>query len=315
VGRAELIRDGGAAARSDDLFRSEPFLGAEGATHTLRLSAGDFVAAVPLIVREIEGSDRLDATSPYGYPGGRISGDAPPPAASEIDWTGAGLVSVFARERVLGRAWAAGAAEPSELQLHDASKARAVRPRLAEQIRANERAGWEVRVMPAPDADTAARDAFAAAYEQTMVRTRAADRYFFEREYLEALLSFGSSWLLLAERSGEPGAAAIAARSDGVLHYFLGGTADAALEASPFKNVVSAMLDLADELELPLNLGGGMTPGDGLERFKRGFANATVPFRTHEIVCDREEYERLSAAREAGGFFPAYRALSASRRT
>jgi hypothetical protein len=72
------------------------------------------------------------------------------------------------------------------------------------------------------------------------------------------------------------------------------------------------MLDLADELDAPLNLGGGFRPGDGLERFKRGFANVELPFRTQAIVCDRVEYERLAgderAAEADQGFFPAYRA-------
>jgi hypothetical protein len=102
------------------------------------------------------------------------------------------------------------------------------------------------------------------------------------------------------------GAAAIAAVSDEVLHYYLGGTADAVREDSPFKNVVAAMLDLADELGLPLNLGGGVEPGDGLETFKRGFANADLPFCTHEIVCDPATYAELGAGRAAAGFFPAY---------
>ena len=122
-------------------------------------------------------------------------------------------------------------------------------------------------------------------------------------------MRFDRSWLLLASSPDvDAGAGAIAAVSDGVLHYYLGGTADAALEDSPFKNVVVAMLDLADELGMPLNLGGGLVAGDGLEGFKRGFANAELPFVTHEIVCDPGAYERLSAGRDAGGFFPAYRA-------
>ena len=143
-----------------------------------------------------------------------------------------------------------------------------------------------------------------------MRRTGAAERYFFGREYYERVLSFERSWLLLARGpAGEAGAAAIAALSDSYLHYFLGGTAEASLDESPFKNVVVAMLDLADELETPLNLGGGVTPGDGLERFKRGFANAEATFVTHEIVCDGDAYERLAAQRGAtGAFFPAYRA-------
>jgi hypothetical protein len=72
--------------------------------------------------------------------------------------------------------------------------------------------------------------------------------------------------------------------------------------------VVAAMIDLADDLDVPLNLGGGVAAGDGLERFKRGFANAEAPFVTHEVVCDPTAYEELSAGREAGDFFPAYRA-------
>ena len=62
------------------------------------------------------------------------------------------------------------------------------------------------------------------------------------------------------------------------------------------------------ELGLPLNLGGGISPGDALEGFKRGFANRQQTWLTSEIVCDEETYARLSAGRDAGGFFPAYRA-------
>ena len=75
------------------------------------------------------------------------------------------------------------------------------------------------------------------------------------------------------------------------------------------KNLFASMTSLAGELGLALNLGGGIEPGDSLDSFKQGFANATAPFRTHEIVCDAEAYERLSGGREAAeGFFPRYRA-------
>ena len=52
------------------------------------------------------------------------------------------------------------------------------------------------------------------------------------------------------------------------------------------------MLDLADDLGMALNLGGGITAGDGLDEFKRGFANAELEFCTHELVCDPAAYER-----------------------
>ena len=74
------------------------------------------------------------------------------------------------------------------------------------------------------------------------------------------------------------------------------------------KNVVARLVEHSADLGLPLNLGGGISPGDALEEFKRGFANRQQAWHTSELVCDRAGYERLSAGRDAGGFFPAYRA-------
>jgi hypothetical protein len=217
------------------------------------------------------------------------------------------LVSVFARERLAAEPWLGGSSERSRVLVHDPARPRAVRARLAEQVRANERAGWSVALAPGPSTSREDREAFGRAYEQTMLRTGAARRYFFSRSYLDAALSYPRSWLLLARRDGAVGAGAIAVGSDGLLHYFLGGTAEEALASSPFKNVLARTLGLSDELELPLNLGGGVRPGDGLERFKRGFANHELAFRTHELVCDPTEYEHLSAGHDDAGFFPAYR--------
>ena len=77
------------------------------------------------------------------------------------------------------------------------------------------------------------------------------------------------------------------------------------------KNLFAAMIDAAAVEKMPLNLGGGLAPGDGLERFKEGFANSAMPFRTAELVFDQAAYERLAGDRAAGGFFPAYRAPAA----
>lgn len=308
TGRAELIGDRGAAAESEHFFRSRPFYDAEGVTHTLLLRAADATARVPLIVRDVEGSDLVDASSPYGYPGGEVDGELRL-EPDEVDWSATGLVSIFARERFGGASWLGAARERSSVFFHDPERPRGLRPRLAEQIRSNEREGWSVDVTPAPDAPAGDREAFGRAYEETMRRAEAAQRYFFASEYFAAVLSHPRAWLLVARGpAGDAGAGAIAALSDGILHYYLGATADAALADSPFKNVVAVMIELAEQLEAPLNLGGGVRPGDGLEAFKRGFANAERPFLTHEIVCEPGEYERLSAGRPPSGFFPRYRA-------
>ncbi len=163
--------------------------------------------------------------------------------------------------------------------------------------------------MPGAATSAADRAGFLAAYEQTMRRAAAAERYFFGAAYFDRVLESPRAWLALADApGGEVAAASIAVRSDGFLHYYLSGSADSHLRDSPMKNVVAALVELAAEQGLPLNLGGGIARGDRLEEFKRGFANREQPWLTSEIVCDPAAYARLSAGHEAGAFFPAYRA-------
>ena len=304
--RASLEADAGAAAAEPgEFFRSPEFLAAEGVTHTLEIEGGP---RLPVIVREIEDSDRRDAISPYGYPGGAAAPDAPP-KANDIDWSDTGLVSLFVRDRIGDSACLEGGTVRSQVRIADPGSESGLRKRLREQIRSNERRGWRVDVLSGPEVDADARAAFERAYGETMKRTDASERYLYASEYFERLLSSSAAWLLVAAREGgEPEAGAIAVRSDGHLHYYLGGTTDDALEDSPMKNLFAAMISLSAEQGLPLNLGGGVTPGDSLDSFKRGFANSEAPFRTHEVVCDRAVYDQLSGGREAEGFFPAYRA-------
>ena len=308
---ATLIEDGGAAASEEGhFFRSPHFLRAEGTTHSLIVEAPSELA-LPVVVRDIPGGG-LDAISPYGYPGARSAGPAADPR--EVDWRTTGLVSLFVRDRVGDPPAFAGGTERAQVQIADPAQPSGVRKRLREQIRRNERRGWSIGVEPGDQAAPEDRAAFERAYAETMARTGAPERYLFKSSYFEELLGADGAWLVLAGREGErPSAGAIAVVSDGHLHYYLGGTADEALGDSPMKNLFASMTSLAGELGLALNLGGGIEPGDSLDRFKQGFANATAPFRTHEIVCDEEAYERLSrGSTGTEGFFPRYRAAARS---
>jgi hypothetical protein len=304
--KARLIADGGAAASdAQQFFRSPPFLEAEEATHTL-LVEGERELKLPLIVRPIDSSGRLDAISPYGYPGADRS-PVDPPDPPEIDWSATGLVSLFVRDRIGERPCFAGGTVRSHVHVADGDGG--VRKRLREQIRRNERRGWEIRVVPGPQAGPQQRAAFERAYAETMARTGAAERYLYAGSYFEALLRSERSWLVLAEREGSALAGAVAVASDGYLHYYLGGTADEALEDSPMKNLFAAMISLGNDHSLPVNLGGGLTPEDSLDRFKQGFANAQAPWYTHEVICDPAAYRELAsrAGQPPEGFFPAYR--------
>jgi hypothetical protein len=314
---AELIADRGEAAASEEFFRSRQFLDAEGVTHTLRIEAGEDALLAPLIVREIPGVDAIDATSPYGYPGIVAASTVDPAIAgskskaaldpASIDFSGTGLVSAFVRH-TLAEPPLAGATERNVVQIADPSLPLKSRASDRNQINKNRRNGYEVRLVSGPETSPGDSAAFLAAYEQTMRRTGAAAHYFFAAEYFDTILRSPRTWLALATApEGEVAAASIAAASDGYLHYYLSGSADAHLRDSPMKNVVAALIEHATDLSLPLNLGGGMTQGDRLEEFKRGFANRTQPWHTSELICDPSTYARLSAEHNAGTFFPAYR--------
>jgi hypothetical protein len=313
---AQLIEDGGASAGGPlgghpaEFFRGAHFLAAERCTHTLRIESGDGELLAPLIVRPLgEGPDR-DAISPYGLPGLTVLGEAPAggldPAA--VDFHRTGLVSIFVRHR-LDLVPLAGATERNVVQIADPALKPKSRPSDRRQIRRNLEAGYTVSLVPGAETSADQRAAFLDLYTQTMRRTEAAEHYFFDREYFDRLLPAERTWLALAlDPEGVPAAASIAAVSDGYLHYYLSGSADSHLGDSPMKNIVARLVEHAAELELPLNLGGGLRAGDALEEFKRGFANRTVAWRTSEIVCDPTRYAELAGDRALGGFFPAYRA-------
>jgi hypothetical protein len=326
--KAELLEDRGEAAADSEFFRSRPFLDAEGATHTLRIESDEGELLAPLIVREIPGADERDGISPYGYPGlidgggrsrghvsRRNSGEAPgdmPPAPHALDpttinWQGTGLISIFIRH-TLAPSPLAGATERNVVQIADPELPPKSRPSDRRQVRRNLEAGYTLELVPGAETTPEQRAGFLRVYEQTMRRTDAASHYFFSPAYFDRILEAERTWLALAiTPDGDLAAASIAAVSDGYLHYYLSGSADSHLREAPMKNVVTRLVEHSTELGLPLNLGGGISPGDALEEFKRGFANRRQAWLTSELICDEQKYAKLSAGREAGGFFPAYR--------
>jgi Acetyltransferase (GNAT) domain len=317
---AELLEDRGEAAASEEFFRSREFLDAEGTTHTLRIvSDGDELFA-PLIVCAVGDGPERDATSPYGYPGilpargaagiahsGVGSTRASQLDPAKVDFSATGLVTLFLRHTLADPL--AGASERNVVQIADPSLPAKSRPSDRNQVNKNLRRGYEVRITPGPETSAAERAGFLATYEQTMRRTGAAERYFFGASYFDRILESPASWLALAlAPEKEIAAASVAVTSDGYLHYYLSGSGDSHLRDSPMKNVVASLVEMAAEHGLPLNLGGGISRGDRLEEFKRGFANREMPWRTSEIICDADAYARLSAGRAGTEFFPDYRA-------
>jgi hypothetical protein len=261
---------------------------------------------VPLLVREIPDSDRRDAISPYSYPGARVSGGPVDPSAADL--AASGLVSAFVRDRLGEPVAFTSATDRSVVLVSDPSQPRKSRMSDRQQIRKNDAAGYAVSSLHGPEITDEALAGFLSVYEETMRVVDATDRYFFGADYFRALLASPLTWLLtVTGPEGDCAASALLVRSDGFIHYYLSGTADAHRRRAPSKNLIVAATDFAESMDLPLNLGGGVNPGDGLEEFKRGFANTELPFRTHELICDPAAYAELAAGREDDGFFPLYR--------
>ncbi len=203
----------------------------------------------------------------------------------------------------------AGSTERNVVQIADPALKAKSRPSDRRQVRRNLEAGYAVELIPG-----AARPPPSAPPSSTSTSRRCAaptppPHYFFGADYFDRIFPADQTWLALAtDPDGAPAAASIACVSDGYLHYYLSGSADARLGDSPMKNVLARLIEHAGELELPLNLGGGIHAGDALEEFKRGYANRSLAWRTSELICDPARYAELTGDRDAGGFFPAYRA-------
>ncbi|WP_224367210.1 GNAT family N-acetyltransferase [Hyalangium versicolor] len=307
--KAMLVPDEGRLALSQDYFRSEHHLRAEGVTHTLVIDSGQAHSLrIPLIVRPIEGTSYRDAVSPYGFPGGVLDGLSEASKHS-VDWRATELVSIFVRDRVWGPLCFADGTARNTVYFIDPRLPIEFREMHRRHVRRNFRLGFVNTSSPVRETSRQEQEGFKQVYLQTMIRDEASPRYFFSDTYFEQVFSSPSAWLVTTRApDGCIASAAIGVSSDGLLHYYLGGTADAYLARSPAKNVFLGLSELSSRLGIPLNLGGGVRPGDGLEEFKQGFANAKSSLHTHEIICNPEVYAHLSAGRTASGYFPAYRA-------
>ena len=176
---AEIVEDAGRAASGPDFFRSGEFLAAEEATHSLLIfeegPGTELVASAPLLVRDIPGSDRTDATSPYGYPGLAIS-DGPrlrldfPLDPAAIDFSATGLVTIFLRHSLGEPPPLADATARNVCLLSDPALPRKSRASDRQQIRKNLKRGCEVEVTPGPETSLEQRAGFFTAYTETMAR-------------------------------------------------------------------------------------------------------------------------------------------------
>lgn len=291
--------------------------------------------SIPLITRPIPGSDLLDASTPYGYGGINIR-----EGLSDEDIVGlwdetratlanAGVVSMFLRlppfvPTEAARLTGLEALEITEVSQTfvvalgaDASMWAAMHKRGRTAVRAAEKNGCHAEVVPVDEPSL--RNA-RHLYEETMRRVGADARYYFPDEYYERLRQLGDRLVIVEVRGAENDvvAASFILRDDHHAHYHLSGSTGAASGSNNLMIWATMQWAAREGLE-SLHLGGGVTAGDSLHRFKAAFGGAEVPFHVGKAILRPDEYQQLTADRArtigvataklaSGSFFPAYRA-------
>ena len=177
------------------------------------------------------------------------------------------------------------------------------------------RSGVEIQV----DTTDSRFDDFLQIYTATMDRRGAAESYYFQRDFFEAIHRelFGHFAYFYAIQNGKVVSTELALLSAQSAYSFLGGTIDEAFASRPNDLLKVEIMRWASENGRRwFVLGGGYGPGDGIFRYKRAFAPHGVrPFTVGTRIIDRKAYRRLTDARISSndiqtdtGYFPAYRA-------
>ena len=152
-----------------------------------------------------------------------------------------------------------------------------------------------------------------------MRRVGARPYYFFPPRYYETLAEgLGPRLRLFAAVFQEHVAAAgLFFVGPALAHYHLGASEEALLPLRPNNLLFHGAAAEAQRLGCrALHLGGGLSGGDSLYRFKRSLSAREARFRTGRQVLDAAaygelvaEWERWTGARaDPDGYFPAYRA-------
>lgn len=164
---------------------------------------------------------------------------------------------------------------------------------------------------------------FIAQYYETMRRTNAHEKYFFDEAYFFSLMNstdFKCTMLLVLEKqSAIIVGGAMFLHKNGIVHYHLSCANNRGLELNAIKLVIDEMRIRATEKEYDhYNLGGGLgSKEDSLFYFKSGFSKNYTAFKIWKYIANQQVYDDLTQKRNTlnkrvpndhNGYFPAYRA-------
>ncbi|WP_347375003.1 GNAT family N-acetyltransferase [Aequorivita sp. Q41] len=316
-----------------DFYHTEFYhsLEKDGTPIMLLVSSGEDFISLPLIIRNIQDSEYLDATSVYGYCGPIAN---KPIEAIDFDFLTffknevlnyfkqENIISVFSRLHPLiaqknifidfGDLVELNKTVSIDLTIPVDEQRRIYRKSLKSELNQLRRFGYTVE----EPKDKFEIDAFIEIYNSTMDKLEASEGYYFSNEYFHSFLKNKDfeSKLLLAKFEGVIVAGAIFTIVGGIMQYHLAGTKQEFIQKAPMKLILDEARLLGTSLGLKyLHLGGGVggEDTDSLFRFKTAFSKNFHQFSVWKMVVDKEKYQELVIKKALNdsdsGFFPLYR--------
>lgn len=280
------------------------------------------------IMREGQATDFTDITTPYGYGGPAYWGGALDQPVVEDFWmrfenwsTDHAVVSEFIRFGLFPNSTVPYPGEQIERQANivvsldqtEDELWRSFEPKVRKNVKRALRDNVEISIQESSDGF----DAFHRIYTSTMERRSADDGFYFPLEFFNRIHAGLSGHFAYFHASylDEIVSTELVLVSADAVYSFLGGTNPEAFSARPndlLKFEIMKWAQLAGKSHFVL--GGGLTSGDGIERYKRAFApTSTIDFYTGQRILNSSAYQSLLAARKgdmsiSDNFFPGYRA-------
>lgn len=287
----------------------------------------------PFIIRQVPGEASIrDLTGPYGY-GGPYVADISVSAADRARFTRAltewaaenAIVTEFHRLHLFPMELADMPGERVHrsnnivrtLNLSEDELWMDFEHKVRKNVKKAQRSGVTVSIHE----DAAHFEQFHEVYLRTMERREASAGYHFSRSFFDTInrelagaYAYAHAWIDERIVSTE-----LVLVSGNRAYSFLGGTDSESFASRPNDLLKFEIMKWAKKRGLSaFVLGGGVSPGDGIERYKAAFApSGVVPFYTAQRVFRGADYTRLCQRRAAElgtsippEYFPGYRAGS-----
>jgi hypothetical protein len=292
---------------------------------------GNSKALIPLIRREIPGTDFFDVASPYGYAGILINRLFNYRLFDEVimeflkSCKENKIVSAFLRLNSFLNNYLFVESEVVKQVIHgrtvivDLSKDYNT---LASQYSSNHKRN--IKKLKKEGFEVAFNNfdrypAWQGIYISTMRRLNASSYYYFDEKYFTQLWDALKDHLNLVtvhDKEGELAAGGLFTEYNGIIQYHLGGTADKYRSVAPTKLMFDKVIEWgSNNHQKLLHLGGGLVGQmDSLFRFKYGFSKSLIHSSILRCITNEDVYKSLlyekfgsKKAIPDSNYFPLYR--------